>query len=320
MAVRGKKIWLDGEMHDWDKVFIHPVNQSLHYGLGVFEGLRFYSHHKKDTSVIFRLRDHTERFFNAVKVLGLTMSYSKDDVDRAIVETVRANECPEGYIRPLVFLGGATKSVGDLVLVENSEMGFVEVSQVHLMVAVWPWGTYLGPEALEKGIRLVVVYVPRPHLSYAKICGNYPATLITKQLALKSGYDEGLQLCEDLVAEASAANIFIVKNNRLITPPLTASILPGITRDAIMTIARDPWFPTGVKAVEERGFSVSELYAADECFLCGTAVEVTPVREVDNRTIGLGMAGPITKKLQKIYFKIVHGESREYDGWLTEVK
>ena len=319
MAIKGKKIWLDGGMYDWDKVFIHPVNQSLHYGLGAFEGLRFYSHHEMGVPVIFRLRDHTERLFNAVKVLGLEIPYSRDEVNQAIIETVKANKCPEGYIRPLVFLGGATRNFGDLVLVENSEMGFAKVSQVHLMIAVWPWGTYLGSEALEKGIRLATVAVPRPHLSHAKICGNYPATLMTKQLAMKNGYDEGLQLCDGLVAEASAANIFIVKNKRLITPPLSLSILPGITRDTILTLVIDLWVHA-IGGVEERSFGISELYAADECFLCGTAVEITPVREVDNRTIGLGKAGLTTKKLQEIYFKIVHDESRQYAGWLTEVR
>jgi branched-chain amino acid aminotransferase len=315
----GKKIWIDGKLCDWEKVFIHPISQTLHYGLGVFEGLRFYKS-KSGRAAIFRLEDHTKRLFNAVKVLGLTMPYSKDEVDGAVVETVRANDFPEGYIRPLVFLGGEIKEVEGMIFVGAGEMGFAKISPVHLMIAVWPWGTYLGAEALEKGIRLATVAVPRPHLSHAKICGNYPATLMTKQFAMQCGYDEGLQLCDGLVAEASAANIFIVKNNRLITPPLNIPILPGITREAIMAIAADSFMKTGVATVEERAFSISELYAADECFLCGTAVEITPVCEVDKRVIGSGAVGTITKRLQNLYFKIVHGESIEYIHWLTEVE
>lgn len=308
MAVKGKMIWIDGKLVPWDspEACVHLATYTLHYGVGVFEGARFYNTNKGPA--IFRLDDHTKRLFHSALILGLEISYNQEQVNKAIIETVIANEIPEGYIRPLVFVG--TGGLG-LNLADNP---------IRLAILVWPWGAYLGKEGLENGIRLKTSSYLRTSHSVplkAKTCGNYTLSFLAKQEAKKSKYDEALHLDDRaLVTEASAANLFMVKDSIIITPPLGAPILAGLTRDTLLVLAKDYNYN-----VIERNFTRDELYTADECFLCGTAVEVTPVREIDDRPIGAGKPGSITKFLQNLYFDVVAGKIEKYAAkWLTFIK
>ena len=297
-----KKIWMDGTFVDWDKAQVHVLSHTLHYGLGVFEGIRCY-----DTAAgpaIFRLPEHIDRLFDSAHIAGLDMPFSRDDIGQAIIDTVKVNEVRECYIRPLVYLG-----YGELGI-NNSHC------PVCVTIAVWPWGAYLGESALSEGIRVCISSYTRHHVNVmmtkAKVVGNYANSQFAKMEAIHSGYDEAIMLdVQGNVGEGSGENIFIVRNGVLKTPPLTA-ILEGITRNSVIDLARQ----LGL-TVRETVFSRDELYIADEVFFTGTAAELTPIREVDNRKIGGGFPGPVTHKLQQAFFRTVQGKDDAYKSWLT---
>jgi branched-chain amino acid aminotransferase len=305
MVEKAKKIWMDGKFVDWDAANVHILTHTLHYGLGVFEGIRCYLC-ADGRSAIFRLPEHVDRLFKGAHAMLLNIPFTRDEIVGAILETLRVNGQKAGYIRPLVFIG-------------DGAMGLhPQNNPVRVTVVTWPWGAYLGEDGLAKGIRAKVSSYIRHHVNImmtkTKTCGNYVNSILAKLEVTKDGYDEAIMLdTEGYICEASGENIFIVRHGRIKTPPLT-SILPGITRDSVMTIARD----LGV-ALEEQRFSRDELYMADEAFFTGTAAEITPIREVDRRTIGKGEPGPVTKKLQEIFFQVVKGSKPEYQRWLTYV-
>ena len=302
MVQKVSKIWLDGKSIPWEEANVHILTHSLHYGLAVFEGIRCYLCHD-GKSAVFRLKEHVDRLFDSAQIGNIKIPYSKREISEACKETLRVNQLKEGYIRPIVFIGEGVMGVypGD--------------NPIRVAIATWSWGAYLGEEALEKGIRIKVSSYTRHHVNVmmtkAKICGNYVNSVLAKREVMKMGYDEALMLdTEGYVSEASGENIFMVKNGVLKTTPLT-SILPGITRDAVIQIAKAKKIPL----LEER-FTRDELYTAQEAFFTGTAAELTPIREVDDRTIGVGKPGPITKDLQAAFFDIVKGKNQEYKEWL----
>jgi branched-chain amino acid aminotransferase len=303
MVEKSRQIWFNGELVDWEEARVHVLTHTLHYGDGVFEGLRCY-HCSDGSSAVFRLEEHVARLFDSAKILNITIPFTQERIRSAIVDILRVNGLREGYIRPLVFVGDGVMGV------------YPADNPVHLMIAVWPWGAYLGDEGLQKGIRVKTSSFSRHHVNVmmtkAKICGNYVNSVLAKREAVDDGYDEALLLDPDgYVSEASGENIFIVKQSVLKTPPL-GSVLPGITRDCIITLARDMGYQ-----VLEQSFTRDEIYVADEAFLTGTAAELTPIRELDQRTIGPGEAGPVTKLLQQEFFKVVLGDNLKYAGWLT---
>lgn len=306
MVEKLKKIWMNGRLVDWDDAKVHILSHTLHYGMGVFEGIRCYRC-KDGSSAVFRLKEHTNRLFNSAHIAQIPVPFSREEINKAIINTLKANNLKEGYIRPLIFIG-------------EGEMGlFISKYNVQVAVIVWSWGAYLGDEGLKKGIRAKISSYTREPVNVlmtkAKIVGNYVNSIMAKKEVKLAGYDEAILLDpEGFVSEGSGENIFIVRNGYIKTTPLT-SILEGITRDSVMRIAKDE----GIPLVEER-FSRDELYCADEVFLTGTAAEVTPVREVDDRIIGEGLPGPVTKKIQKIFFDAVKGKISKYKGWLTPVK
>jgi len=302
MVQQGGKIWFDGRLIPWEEATVHVMTHTLHYGDGVFEGIRCY-HCSDGSSAVFRLQEHVERLFNSAKILQLEIPFTFEEVGSAIMETLKANGLRKGYIRPLVFTGEGGKGINP------------DNAPVHLMIAVWPWGAYLGDEGLTKGIRVKTSSFMRHHVNVmmtkSKACGNYVNSVLAKREALGDGYDEALMLDTDgFVAEATGENLFLVRNSVLFTPP-GDSILPGITRDAVITLSRD----MGYEVREER-ISRDALYTADEAFFTGTAAEVTPIRELDRRTIGQGEAGPVTKLLQQEFFRVVLGDNLKYAGWL----
>jgi len=304
MADRDGLIWLDGEMVPWREAKVHVLTHTFHYGLGVFEGVRAYQ--TADGPAIFRLPEHTDRLFQSAHILGMKLPYDRKTLNRAQIEAVRENGLDSAYIRPMCFYG----SEGMGLRADNL--------RVHCMVAAWEWGAYLGEEAMEKGIRIKVSSFTRHHVNItmcrAKANGNYINSMLALQEALECGYDEALLLdAEGFVMEGSGENIFIVRDGVLYTPDLT-SALDGITRRTIMQLARE----ADIEVVEKR-ITRDEVYIADEAFFTGTAAEVTPIREVDNRTIGNGSRGPVTALLQKMYFDAVHGRSPVHHGWLTPV-
>jgi len=303
MIQKAEKIWFDGELVPWDEANVHVLTHTLHYGVAVFEGIRCYKG-KDGSSAIFRLEEHVARLFGSAKTVEMDIPFSQEEIFQAIIDTLKANRLDQGYIRPLAFIGEGVMGVHP------------GTNPVRIIIATWPWGAYLGDEALENGIRIRTSSFTRHHVNVmmtkAKVAGNYVNSVLAKREALADGYDEALMLDVDgYVAEATGENIFIIKNSRLKTPPL-GPILGGITRDSIITLARD----MGYEVTEQR-FTRDELYMADEAFFCGTAAEVTPIREVDRRTIGAGKAGPTSLLLQSEYFKVVHGENLKYAGWLT---
>jgi len=302
--VKTEKIWFDGKLVDWDQANVHVLTHTLHYGVGVFEGIRCYKC-VEGGSAVFRLREHVQRLLDSAKIVEMKIPFSLEEIEQAIIECLKVNKLDQGYIRPLAFIGAGNMGVhpGN--------------NPVHLIIAVWPWGAYLGEEALKKGIRVKTSSFTRHHVNImmtkAKVCGNYVNSVLAKQEAVADGYDEALLLDpEGYVAEATGENIFIVRNGIIKTPPLD-SILPGITRDSLITLARDMGYE-----VKEQRFTRDELYSADEAFFCGTAAEVTPIREVDRRVIGCGQAGNITLLLQSEFFKVVKGENLKYAGWLSK--
>jgi len=295
---------MDGKFVDWDKATVHILTHTLHYGLGVFEGIRCYRTEKG--SAIFRLDEHIDRLFSSSHIFNIEIPYSKEEIRRAVIKTIRTNKLRECYIRPLVYIGYGAMGL------------YPKGNPISVAIAVWPWGAYLGDEGLEKGIKIKVSSFTRHHvnasMTRAKVCGYYVNSQIAKKEAIACGFDEALLLDpEGYVSEGSGENIFIVRNNRIKTTPVT-TILEGITRDSIMTVARDNKIPV----VEER-FTRDEIYIADEAFFTGTAAEVTPIREIDGRRIGIGSRGKITKKLQSIFFDIVKGKNKKYESWLSRI-
>lgn len=305
MQQKTEKIWFNGQFVPWEEANVHVLTHSLHYGLGVFEGIRCYAC-SNNTSAVFRLEEHVARLFDSAKIACMDLPFTRQEIFEAILNTIRVNNLEKGYIRPMAFIGTGAMGL------------FPADNPVHLIIAVWPWGAYLGEEALEKGVAVKTSSYTRHHvnamMTKAKINGNYVNSILAKREAIDDGYEEALLLdSEGYVAEASGENIFCIKNSVLKTPPL-GSVLPGITRDCLMTMARDMDY----QVVEQR-FTRDELYVADEAFFCGTAAELTPIREVDKRTIGAGVAGPVTKLLQQEFFNVVSGENLKYAGWLTQV-
>ena len=306
MVPKTKKIWLDGKFVDWDDARVHVLTHTLHYGVGVFEGIRCYKT-EDGRSAIFRLREHVDRLFASAHIVLLEIPYTLKEICEAIRKTLSVNGLTEGYIRPIVFIGD-----GDMGL-------FVKTNPIRTAVAAWAWGAYLGEEGMKKGIRAKVSSYNRHHVNAAmtkgKINGYYVNSVLAKWEVVKAGYDEAVMLdTEGYVAEASGENIFIVRNGFLQTSPLT-SILPGITRDAVLTIARKLSIP-----IKECRFTRDEMYIADEMFFTGTAAEVTPVREVDDRRVGQGKPGPITKQIQEAFFDIVRGKDALFAHWLDVLK
>ncbi len=295
---------MDGKLVSWDKANVHILTHTLHYGLGAFEGIRCYNTVKGPA--IFRLDEHVDRLFQTAHIFLIDIPYTREEIRKAIIKTVNANKLKECYIRPLVYIGYGAMGL------------YPKDNPIRVSIAAWPWGAYLGEEGLEKGIRVRVSSYIRNHvnssMSRGKVCGYYVNSQLSKKEAIAGGFDEGLLLdTEGYVSEGSGENIFIVRNGMLKTTPLT-SILEGITRNSILSIAHD----LGIETREER-FTRDEIYIADEAFFTGTAAEVTPIRELDNRTIGIGKRGPVTKKLQTAFFDIVKGKDQRYDSWLTYI-
>lgn len=304
MADRDGVIWYDGKMVNWRDATTHVLTHTLHYGMGVFEGVRAY---KTDQgTAIFRLQEHTDRLFRSAHILGMKMPYSKEEMIEAQKSAVRENCLESAYMRPMAFYGAEAMGISAKTL------------STHVIVAAWKWGAYMGQDALDHGIRVKTSSFSRHHVNItmckAKANGNYMNSILAHQEAAQDGYEEALLLDVDgFVAEGSGENVFIVRNGKLYTPDLT-SALEGITRDTIVQLAAE----IGLTVIEKR-ITRDEVYSADEAFFTGTAAEVTPIRELDRRNIGLGSAGPITKQLQKMYFDAVTGKSAKHAKWLTLV-
>jgi branched-chain amino acid aminotransferase len=306
MVDKVQKIWLDGEFVDWAEAKVHVLTHSLHYGIGAFEGIRAYKR-ADGHSYVFRLRDHTERLFDTCKMTLLAPKFTREQVMAASVEILKVNQMPEGYIRPVIFLGEGAMGI------------YAPNNPVRTTIIAWKWGAYLGEEALKKGIRCKISSFARHHinvsLAKAKMMGQYTNSVLAKREAKFGGYDEAILLDPNgFVSEGSGENIFIVKRGVLHTPDLSCSILEGITRDTIITIAREEGL-----TVQEGRITRDQLWLADECFFTGTAAEVTPVREVDDRAIGDGNVGPVTKRIQARFFDIVRGSDNSHPEWLTRV-
>jgi branched-chain amino acid aminotransferase len=304
MADRDGLIWLDGAMVPWREATTHVLTHTLHYGMGVFEGVRAYR--TPAGPAIFRLQEHTERLFKSAHILGMSMPFDRGTINEAQRTVVQQNGLESAYIRPMCFYGAE----GMGLRADNLE--------VHCMVAAWSWGAYLGEENMENGIRIKVSSFTRHHVNItmcrAKANGNYMNSMLALKEALECGYDEALLLdAEGYVMEGSGENIFIVRERVLYTPDLT-SALDGITRKTVIALASE----LGIPVVEKR-ITRDEVYIADEAFFTGTAAEVTPIREVDGRLIGQGGRGPVTKRLQGLYFDQVHGRRDEHPEWLTPV-
>lgn len=305
MADREGVIWFDGKLVPWRDAKVHVLTHTLHYGMGVFEGVRAYGTDSRGVC-IFRLNEHTNRLFDSAKIMNITIPFSKDEINEAQRAAVRENKLPSAYIRPMVFLG-------------SEAMGLrAKGLKVHVIVAAWEWGAYMGDEALKNGIKVRTSSYTRHHVNIsmtrAKANGHYINSMLALNEALSGGADEALLLDpEGYVAEGSAENIFVVRNNVIYTPELT-SCLNGITRNTIFTLAKE----LGYEVIEKR-ITRDEVYIADEVFFTGTAAEVTPVRELDDRKIGNGSRGPVTEKLQSLYLDLVKGRSKLHPEWLTPV-
>jgi branched-chain amino acid aminotransferase len=304
MADRDGFIWYDGKLVPWRDATTHVLTHSLHYGLAVFEGVRAYK--TVHGTAIFRLKEHTERLFNSAHIYMMKLPYSREQLMEAQKEVVRANKLESCYLRPIAFYGSERMGV--------SPKGV----GVHVAIAAWPWGAYLGEEALEKGIRVKTSSFARHHVNVsmcrAKYSGTYANSILANLEATDHGYDEGLLLDVDgFVAEGAGENLFMIKNGKLYEPELTSALI-GITRDSIITLAAEHGLTVTAKRITR-----DDLYIADEAFFTGTAAEVTPIREVDGRAIGEGKRGPITAKLQKAFFDLVNGKNDKLRSWLTPV-
>ncbi len=302
---RDGKIWMDGELVDWRDAKIHVLTHTLHYGCGAFEGVRAYQTDKG--TAIFRLREHTERLFNSAKILRMKLPFTIEQVEEAQKQVVRENHLASCYLRPLTWIGSEKLGV--------SPKG----NKIHLMVAAWAWGAYLGEEGLKRGIRVKTSSYTRHHvnitMTQAKTVSNYTNSILANMEATDDGYDEALLLdASGFVSEGAGENLFVIKNGVVYTPDLSAGALNGITRNTIFHICQD----LGLKLVEKR-ITRDEVYIADEAFFTGTAAEVTPIRELDRIEIGIGSRGPITEKIQSAFFDIVNGRNPRYAHWLTLV-
>jgi len=305
LADRDGLIWMDGEMVPWREAKVHVLTHTFHYGLGVFEGVRAYQTPDKGPC-IFRLKDHTDRLFNSAHILGMPMPFDKDTLNQAQKDVVRENGLEEGYLRPMCFYG----SEGMGLRADNL--------QTHVMIAAWEWPSYMDPEARDRGIKVRTSSFTRHHVNIsmckAKANGNYINSMLALREALDSGAEEALLLDnEGYVAEGSGENVFIIRNNQIVTPELT-SCLDGITRATIFTLAEELGY-----SIREKRITRDEVYVADEAFFTGTAAEVVPIRELDGRTIGSGGRGPLTEKLQTMYFDTVRGNRSENSQWLEPV-
>jgi branched-chain amino acid aminotransferase len=302
-SVTGEKIWLDGQFVDWADAKIHILTHTLHYGLGVFEGIRCYRT-ADGRSAVFRLADHIRRLFDSARINLMEIPFGRKEIEAVSLETLRRNRLEEGYVRPIAFIG-------------EGAMGLNPGSnRVRVAVIAWPWGKYLGEEGMERGIRAKISSFSRHHvnakMTKGKTCGDYVNSILAKREALLDGYDEAIMLdVQGLVSEATGENVFVVRDGVLHTPPLH-SVLDGITRATICELAQRRDI-----RVEERQITRDDLYVADEIFLTGTAAEVTPIREVDHRTIGSGSRGPITKALQDAYFDVVAGRNAKFEHYLA---
>lgn len=304
MADRDGFIWYNGELVEWRNATTHVLTHTLHYGMGVFEGVRAYE--TANGPAIFRLQDHTDRLFRSAKILGMNLPFSKEQINQAHLDVVKANKLKSCYFRPMAFYGSGKLGVAP------------KQDDVQVIVAAWPWGAYLGEEGLEQGIRVKTSSFTRHHVNItmckAKANGNYMNSILANNEATADGYDEALLLDVDgFVAEGSGENIFIIRKGKLYTPDLT-SALEGITRDTVVQIASE----MGLQIIEKR-ITRDEVYSADEAFFTGTAAEVTPIRELDRRSIGEGKRGPITAEIQKRYFDSVKGLDSSKQHWLTYV-
>jgi len=298
-----EKIWMDGDLVDWDDAKIHVLTHSLHYGCGVFEGIRAYE--TDSGAAVFRLTDHISRLFNSAKIFMIDIPFTVEEIVEAVKETVRANALPSCYIRPIVYYG-------------YGEMGLNTLPcPVNVSIAVWPWGAYLGDEGLQHGVRMKISSWQRHGLNTmppaAKGTGMYINSSMAKVEALKAGYDEAILLSpQGYVSECTGENIFVVRNGVIVTPPVSAGALEGITQSSVLTIARDLGYEAVIGNIAR-----SDLYIAEEAFLSGTAAEVVPIRSVDDRD--LGEPGPITRAIQTIYLDTVRGKVDKYRGWLEHV-
>jgi branched-chain amino acid aminotransferase len=304
MADRDGLIWMDGQMIDWRDANIHVLTHSLHYGMSVFEGVRAYK--TIDGTAIFRLREHTQRFFNSAKIFQMNIPFSFDELMKAQKDVVKVNKLESCYLRPIAWLGSEKMGVA------------ARGNTVHVAIAAWPWGAYLGEEGIAKGIRVKTSSFTRHHVNAslvrAKASGYYINSILANSEATADGYDEALLLDTDgYVSEGSGENVFMVRNGVLFTPDV-ASCLDGITRDAILTIAQNE----GIN-IKEKRITRDEMYCADEAFFTVTAAEVTPIRELDRRVIGNGTRGPITAKLQSIFFDVLAGKNHRYATWLAKI-
>lgn len=304
MSDRDGLIWMDGEMVPWREAKIHVLTHTLHYGMGVFEGVRAYK--TPQGPAIFRLEDHTKRLFNSAKIMNMEIPFSQDVVNEAQKACIRENNLESAYLRPMAFYG----SEGMGLRADNL--------QTHLMIAAWEWGAYLGDDGINKGIRIKTSSFTRHHVNVsmckAKANGHYINSMLALQEALHDGYDEAMLLDVDgFVAEGSGENLFIVREGQIFTPDLT-SALDGITRNTLFVLAKELGYE-----IKEKRITRDEVYVSDEAFFTGTAAEVTPIREVDNRIIGDGTRGPVTTKLQKAYFELVEGFSESDHKWLSVV-
>ena len=300
-----KFIWMDGKLVPWKKANVHVLTHTLHYGLGVFEGIRCYKTRKGPA--VFRLREHIKRFENSARLVNMKLPYSQEKLAAAVKKTVKANRIEECYIRPIAFYGYGVMGLNP------------KGAPVNVAIALWPWGTYLGEKGLERGVRVKISswrrIDPRILPPQSKLVANYANSIFAKCDALDSGYDEAILLNLDgFVTEGPGENVFMVKDGVLITPPLSAGALGGITRDSIIKIARDKRIK-----FKEQNISRKQLYAADEAFFTGTAAEVTPIREVDGHRIGAGKRGKITEELQRTFFDVVRGKVAKYEAWLDHV-
>lgn len=305
MDDRDGKIWFNGELVEWRSATTHVLTHTLHYGMGVFEGVRAYE--TPDGPAIFRLQDHTKRLFNSAKIVGMQLPFTEEQINQAHIDVVKANNLASCYFRPMAYYGSGKLGVAP------------KQDDVQVILAAWAWGAYLGEEGMRKGIRVRVSSFTRHHpnvtMIKAKANGNYMNSIMANTEATRDGYDEAILLdAQGYVAEGSGENIFTVRDGVLYTPALDVA-LDGITRRSVIAIASE----MGLKVVEKR-LTRDELYVADEVFFTGTAAEVTPIREIDGRQIGIGERGPITAEIQQRYFDIVQGKNPKYRDWLTYVK
>jgi len=305
MDDRDGKIWMDGQLVDWRDAKIHVLTHTLHYGCGVFEGVRAYN--TVQGTSIFRLHEHTQRFFNSAKILRMKLPFTQEQVSDAQRLVVRENKLESCYLRPLAWIGSQKLGV--------SPKG----NTIHVMIAAWPWGAYLGEEGLAKGIRVKTSSYTRHHvnitMTQAKAVSNYTNSILANMEATDEGYDEALLLdSQGFVSEGAGENVFVVKDGVIYTPDLSAGALNGITRNTVLQIAKD----LGIEVVQKR-ITRDEVYISDELFFTGTAAEVTPIRELDRVEIGAGSRGPITEKIQSAFFDIVNGRNPKYGHWLTKV-